>query len=86
MPQFQMEEEEHTDRKQQLAMLYQKLTKIKEYLNEGNGPAVLSLYNRYTSASTCPLNHHDTLLLLQMTQTILIRLLAQTHRNHASRI
>ncbi|XP_033495819.2 dual specificity protein kinase Ttk [Epinephelus lanceolatus] len=29
-----MEEEEHTDRKQQLAMLYKKLTKIKEYLNE----------------------------------------------------
>lgn len=32
-----MEEEEHTDRKQQLAMLYQKLNKIKKYLNEGNG-------------------------------------------------
>ncbi|KAG7240613.1 hypothetical protein INR49_026668, partial [Caranx melampygus] len=31
---FQMEEEEHTDRKQQLAMLYQKLNKIKKYLNE----------------------------------------------------
>lgn len=31
-----MEEEEHTDRKQQLAMLYQKLNKIKKYLNEGN--------------------------------------------------
>ncbi|XP_022609169.1 dual specificity protein kinase TTK isoform X1 [Seriola dumerili] len=29
-----MEEEEHTDRKQQLAMLYQKLNKIKKYLNE----------------------------------------------------
>lgn len=35
-PSFQMEEEEHTDRKQQLAMLYQKLNKIKKYLNEGN--------------------------------------------------
>lgn len=35
-PLFQMEEEEHTDRKQQLAMLYQKLNKIKKYLNEGN--------------------------------------------------
>lgn len=33
---FQMEEEEHTDRKQQLAMLYQKLSKIKKYLNDGN--------------------------------------------------
>lgn len=33
--QLQMEEEEHTDRKQQLAMLYQKLNKIKKYLNEG---------------------------------------------------
>lgn len=31
-----MEEEEHTDRKQQLAMLYQKLNKIKKSLNEGN--------------------------------------------------
>ncbi|XP_054477754.1 dual specificity protein kinase Ttk [Anoplopoma fimbria] len=29
-----MEEEEHTDRKQQLAMLYQKINKIKKYLNE----------------------------------------------------
>ncbi|XP_040899330.1 dual specificity protein kinase Ttk isoform X1 [Toxotes jaculatrix] len=29
-----MEEEEHTDRKQQLAMLYRKLNKIKKYLNE----------------------------------------------------
>ncbi|XP_045901054.1 dual specificity protein kinase Ttk [Micropterus dolomieu] len=29
-----MEEEEHTDRKQQLAMLYQKLNNIKKYLNE----------------------------------------------------
>uniref|UniRef100_A0A671WI01 Dual specificity protein kinase TTK n=1 Tax=Sparus aurata TaxID=8175 RepID=A0A671WI01_SPAAU len=29
-----MEEEEHTDRKQQLAMIYQKLNKIKKYLNE----------------------------------------------------
>uniref|UniRef100_A0A8C8DKI2 Dual specificity protein kinase TTK n=1 Tax=Oryzias sinensis TaxID=183150 RepID=A0A8C8DKI2_9TELE len=29
-----MEEEEHTDRKQQLAMLFQKLNKIKKYLNE----------------------------------------------------
>ncbi|CAF96262.1 unnamed protein product, partial [Tetraodon nigroviridis] len=29
-----MEEEEHTDRKQQLAMLYQKLNKIKKSLNE----------------------------------------------------
>ncbi|XP_034553981.1 dual specificity protein kinase Ttk isoform X2 [Notolabrus celidotus] len=29
-----MEEEEHTDRKQQLAMLYQKLNKIKKCLNE----------------------------------------------------
>ncbi|KAM4632837.1 dual specificity protein kinase Ttk [Polymixia lowei] len=29
-----MEEEEHTDRKQQLAMLYKKLNKIKKYLNE----------------------------------------------------
>ncbi|KAF7660444.1 hypothetical protein LDENG_00281880 [Lucifuga dentata] len=29
-----MEDEEHTDRKQQLAMLYQKLNKIKKYLNE----------------------------------------------------
>lgn len=32
-----MEEEEHTDRKQQFAMIYQKLNKIKKYLNEGNG-------------------------------------------------
>lgn len=44
-----MEEEEHTDRKQQLAMLYQKLNKIKKYLNEGNGMpsslvAVRSIY------------------------------------------
>lgn len=30
-----MEEEEHTDRKQQLAALYQKLNKIKKSLNEG---------------------------------------------------
>ncbi|XP_047217337.1 dual specificity protein kinase Ttk [Girardinichthys multiradiatus] len=29
-----MEDEEHTDRKQRLAMLYQKLNKIKKYLNE----------------------------------------------------
>ncbi|XP_028281318.1 dual specificity protein kinase Ttk [Parambassis ranga] len=29
-----MEEEEHTDRQQQLAMLFQKLNKIKKYLNE----------------------------------------------------
>uniref|UniRef100_A0A672ZM08 Dual specificity protein kinase TTK n=1 Tax=Sphaeramia orbicularis TaxID=375764 RepID=A0A672ZM08_9TELE len=29
-----MDEEEHTDRKQQLAMLFQKLNKIKKYLNE----------------------------------------------------
>ncbi|XP_065814045.1 dual specificity protein kinase Ttk isoform X1 [Labrus bergylta] len=29
-----MEEEEHTDRKQQLAMLHQKLNKIKKYFNE----------------------------------------------------
>ncbi|KAM6994273.1 dual specificity protein kinase Ttk [Tautogolabrus adspersus] len=29
-----MEEEEHTDRKQQLAMLHQKLNKFKKYLNE----------------------------------------------------
>ncbi|KAM7382495.1 hypothetical protein PAMP_002222 [Pampus punctatissimus] len=29
-----MEEEEHTDRKQQLAMLYQKINKIKKFLNE----------------------------------------------------
>ncbi|KAM8735130.1 dual specificity protein kinase Ttk [Acanthopagrus schlegelii] len=29
-----MEEEEHTDRKQQFAMIYQKLNKIKKYLNE----------------------------------------------------
>ncbi|XP_017268616.1 dual specificity protein kinase Ttk [Kryptolebias marmoratus] len=29
-----MEEEEHTDRKQQLAKLYQKINKIKKYLNE----------------------------------------------------
>lgn len=33
---FQMEEEEHTDRKQQLAMLYQKLNKIKKSLYEGS--------------------------------------------------
>ncbi|XP_067458404.1 dual specificity protein kinase Ttk [Thunnus thynnus] len=31
-----MEEEEHTDRKQQLAMLYQKLNQIKKSLNEEN--------------------------------------------------
>ena len=30
-----MEEEEHTDRKQQLAMLCQKLNKLKQHLNEG---------------------------------------------------
>uniref|UniRef100_A0A8C2ZM12 Ttk protein kinase n=1 Tax=Cyclopterus lumpus TaxID=8103 RepID=A0A8C2ZM12_CYCLU len=29
-----MEEEEHTDRKHQLAMLYQKINKIKKYINE----------------------------------------------------
>ncbi|CAK6954237.1 dual specificity protein kinase Ttk [Scomber scombrus] len=34
-----MEEEEHTDRKQQLAMLYQKLNKIKKSLNEENDDA-----------------------------------------------
>lgn len=33
---LQMEEEEHTDRKQQLAMLYQKINKIKQYFDEGN--------------------------------------------------
>lgn len=38
---FQMEEEEHTDRKQQLAMLYQKLNKIKKSLHEGN----ISIFN-----------------------------------------
>lgn len=32
-----MEEEEHTDRKQQLAAIYQKLNKIKKSLNEGIG-------------------------------------------------
>lgn len=32
-----MEEEEHTDRKQQLAMLHQMLNKIRKNLNEGNG-------------------------------------------------
>lgn len=31
-----MEEEEHTDRKQQFAMLCQKLNKIKKSLNKGN--------------------------------------------------
>lgn len=31
----QMEEEEHTDRKQQLAAIYQKLNKIKKSLDEG---------------------------------------------------
>ena len=31
-----MEEEEHTDRKRQLAMLYQRINKIKNELNEGN--------------------------------------------------
>lgn len=30
-----MEEEEHTDRKQQLAAIYQKLNKIKRSLDEG---------------------------------------------------
>lgn len=30
-----MEEEEHTDRKQQLAAIYQKLNKIKKSLDEG---------------------------------------------------
>ncbi|KAM3873603.1 dual specificity protein kinase Ttk [Diretmus argenteus] len=30
-----MEEEEHTDRKQKLAMLYKKLNKLKKHLNEG---------------------------------------------------
>lgn len=34
-----MEEEEHTDRQQQFAMLFQKLNKIKKYLNEGNEAA-----------------------------------------------
>lgn len=41
---FQMEEEEHTDRKQQLAMLYQKLNKIKKSLNEGNIRISNSIY------------------------------------------
>lgn len=49
-----MEEEEHTDRKQQLAMLYQKLNKIKKYLNEGmNSYSWQSQVIIYMSV-TCP--------------------------------
>lgn len=43
-----MEEEEHTDRKQQLAMLYQKLNKIKKYLNEG-----MTTKDSYCSSVIC---------------------------------
>ncbi|TNN02960.1 hypothetical protein fugu_010447 [Takifugu bimaculatus] len=46
-----MEEEEHTDRKQQLAMLYQKLNKIKKSLHEGN----ISIFeDGYTSSVIYP--------------------------------
>lgn len=45
--QFQMEEEEHTDRKQQLAMLYQKINKIKKYLNEGNSILSSKIQTKY---------------------------------------
>lgn len=48
-----MEEEEHTDRKQQLAMLYQKLNKIKKSLNEGNKD---SRYLEHPPMSTHPLH------------------------------
>lgn len=53
-----MEEEEHTDRKQQLAMLYQKLNKIKKYLNEGN--VWTGFFWQWTSVSynhTSPWHH-----------------------------
>lgn len=33
---FQMEEEEHTDRKQKLAMLCKRIHRINQYFNEGN--------------------------------------------------
>uniref|UniRef100_A0A667XUF3 Dual specificity protein kinase TTK n=1 Tax=Myripristis murdjan TaxID=586833 RepID=A0A667XUF3_9TELE len=39
-PQFQTEEEEHTHRKQQIAMLYQKLNKIKKSLNEDDTDSI----------------------------------------------
>lgn len=49
---FQMEEEEHTDRKQQLAMLYKKLNKIKKSLNEGNMP-IGSIYRCVHTVCLC---------------------------------
>lgn len=81
-----MEEEEHTDRKQQLAMLYQKLNKIKKYLNEGNGLFSSPVIVRSIYISLHMSILHNTLHLLQMTRTILTRLSAQTHLNHASPI
>lgn len=54
-----MEDEEHSDRKQQLAMLYQKLNKIKKSLNEGNKTS------RYLdSPISTPLLHCNFCLLL----------------------
>lgn len=51
-----MEEEEHTDRKQQLAMLYQKLNKIKKSLHEGN----ISLFQRDLRMGIPPLSYIHT--------------------------
>lgn len=49
-----MEEEEHTDRKQQLAMLYQKLNKIKKYLNEGMNNYSWQSQALIYMSTTCP--------------------------------
>lgn len=52
-----MDEDEHTDRKQQLAMLYQKLNKIKKSLNEGIYiEHEFKMYILYNSMSTHPMH------------------------------
>lgn len=50
-----MEEEEHTDRKLQLAKLYQKLNKIKKSLNEGNTRAGYRFYTGHNILYYCML-------------------------------
>lgn len=81
---FQMEEEEHTDRKQQLAAIYQKLNKIKKSMDEGMGDASSSSSSLLLSARTH--QHCFVVQLLQMTQPTLTRLSALTHPSHASPI
>lgn len=79
-----MEEEEHTDRKQQLAALYQKLNKIKKSLNEGIQK--YSFQGCILLVSHVNASHHDILQLFQMTQTTLTRSSAPTHLSRASPI